>query len=257
MKASANLWIAALHANLWFFSCSTENWAAARNHRPTVPWVRQASGSVQQLDGGRHGRPAGHLHRPHHRGNPGERRRGVTGNPHLISNTHPGINEIDGVAGKRLVRWENCHSSVCTVNISIAFVLLLHIHVLIRFEELSLREKKKKQFHALKKFSTRKKPQFSFKCKNDDSLWCYCCGSFYFFLLFTMFWCFFCVCLRDWAQPTSSSKPRCQRRTRSARPSWASTTRSPRLCRPIMWIWPGSTPTPPSTLRRSTPNGTR
>lgn len=58
-----------------FFKYSTENREAAWNHRPTVPWVCQKSGSIQQLDGGCHGGPAGYLYRPHHRRNPGEQSR--------------------------------------------------------------------------------------------------------------------------------------------------------------------------------------
>ena len=44
---------------------------AVGDHRPAVPGVRQEGGAFQQLDGRSHGGPAGHVHRPQHRGDPG------------------------------------------------------------------------------------------------------------------------------------------------------------------------------------------
>lgn len=57
--------------NASLFNFSPENWEIARNHWSASPGVCQASGSFQQLDGGRHGGPAGHVHCPQHWGNPG------------------------------------------------------------------------------------------------------------------------------------------------------------------------------------------
>ena len=47
------------------------NREAAGNHRPALLRVRQEGCTLQQLDGGSHGGPAGHLHRTYHRGDPG------------------------------------------------------------------------------------------------------------------------------------------------------------------------------------------
>lgn len=44
---------------------------AVGNHRPAVPGVCQEGSALQQLDGWSHGRPAGHVHRPQHWGDPG------------------------------------------------------------------------------------------------------------------------------------------------------------------------------------------
>ncbi len=61
--------------------------------------------------------------------------------------------------------------------------------------------------------------------------------------------------LRVWSQRTISSRPPCQKPIRSALPSWASRTRSPRSPRPTASSWSGSIPTRSSAHRTSPTSG--
>lgn len=135
-----------------------ENREAAGDDRRAAPRVRQEGGSLQQLDGERHGGPAGHVHRPHHRGDRGGEARG--GQASVLGHSPP-------KPGSELVP-VSCRAS---------------------------------------------------------------------------------------SPRTTSSSPPCPTPTRSARPSWASSGRRSASPTSTASSWGGTTPTPRSPRRSSTPSG--